>query len=538
MFKLTIMKRLLINFIMMLFLVGLFSSCKKTLDSEYTNPELPTTGSIGKLFTGMLLNNRIHSSYWDYYTFIMTVTAPYSQICAITPGSDMYVPNATYTASRWTDYYDGSIGSGTTSVDYRYSGPGIKSNYTEMQTAYDALSVDEQADQYVFLQAGKVILCDQTAQMVDLWGDIPFFNTNALNSTRTLSDASYDDAATIYDSLIVYLDQINTYFDTVTLSSNAQSTFTAQDMIYGGDITEWRRYANSLRLRLLMRISNYDESTAKTEVTAMLGDPDKYPLLDDNSYNAQLNQAPSTLISDIQGAIGLAPLAPSYLLDTVMVANSDPRTAVYWDKSASGDYAGFPITGSSTDYSNGTSKHTISTFDSSTFMYNYNVPGILFNAAETDFLKAEAYQRWGLGDASVPYYAGIEQSIAFYYGINQARKLSSGSWAVLSSPSSTDISAYEAMSSVAYTGTSAEKLEKIYNQKWEHFFILQSQQAWAEYRRTGYPKLKFYDNVSSDGENPPNRLLYPSEQALYNADNYSKVSAKDTRDTKIFWDVN
>lgn len=531
------MKRIFINTATILILLGLFSSCKKTLDNNFTDPELPTTGSVGALFTGMLLNNRIHSSYWDYYTFIMTITAPYSQMCAISPGSQMYIPNASYTDSRWSDYYDGSIGSGTTSVDYRYSGPGIMSNYSEMKTAYEALTPEEQADQYIFLQVGKVIVCDQTAQMIDLWGDLPYFQSNSINTNRTIVAAPFDDAATIYDTLISNLKGLNSYFDTVKLSSNAQSSLTAQDLVCQGKLSKWRMYANSLRLRLLMRISNVNESFAKTEVTEMLGDPATYPLLDDNANNVQLNQDPSTLESDIEGSLGLAPFAPAYLLDSIMLPNEDPRLPVYWDTVAGGKYVGFPISGTATDYTNARNNHSVSTFDSSTFMYNYNVPGILFNAAETDFLEAEAYERWGLGDASVPYYAGITNSINFYYGINASRKLKSGSWPVLTAPTSAEISAYKAMAAISYTGTTAQKLAKIYTQKWEHFFILQAQQAWAEYRRTGYPQLKFYDNTSSDGENPPQRLLYPSSEALYNAENYSKVSAKDLRTTKIFWDV-
>ena len=71
-----------------------------------------------------------------------------------------------------------------------------------MQTTYAALSATEQAKQYVFLQCAKVILYDQTAQMVDLWGDIPFSKANSLNTaTRTVIDAPFDDAAAIYDTL-------------------------------------------------------------------------------------------------------------------------------------------------------------------------------------------------------------------------------------------------------------------------------------------------------------------------------------------------
>ncbi|PZP48859.1 MAG: hypothetical protein DI598_09245 [Pseudopedobacter saltans] len=449
----------------------------------------------------------------------------------------MYIPNATYTSSRWADYYDGSVSS--SSPDYNYSGPGIKSNYTEMLTTYAALSSADQANNYVFLQLGKVILSDQTSQMVDLWGDIPFFKSNSLNSSRTISDAPYDNAETVYDSIIGYLKDVNAYLDTVNLSSVVATSLAKQDLIYGGNLTKWRMYANSLRLRLLMRISNYNESMAKTEVTTMLNDPSTYPLINDNADNAQFNQSPSTIQSSLSGAISLAPYAPAYLLDTVMNLNNDPRIPVYWDANASGQYVGFSSSSTAADYSTAVSNRSLATIDSATFIYNYNLPGILFNAAETDFLIAEAYERWGLGDASVPYYAGIDQSIAFYYKINQTRILSSGSWPVLASPSAASISSFKGKSAVLYSGTTTQKLTKIYTQKWAHFFILQAQQAWAEYRRTGYPVLNFYVNTgSANAINPPSRLLYPSEQSLYNNANYLQVASKDTRSGKVFWDVN
>jgi len=90
----------------------------------------------------------------------------------------------------------------------------------------------------------------------------------------------------------------------------------------------------------------------------------------------------------------------------------------------------------------------------------------------------------------------------------------------------------------AYTGTSTEKLEKIYTQKWLHFGFLQSIQAWSEYRRTGYPALNFANATQVGYETPPTRLLYPSDESSYNSNNYEAVRAKDTRSTKVFWDVN
>ena len=538
------MKRLLINIAIFSFLAGIFGSCKKTLDSQFYNPDQPTTASMGGLLTGMEFNNRIHSSYYDYYTFIMSVTAPFSQMVAVPPGTDMYTPNLGYIAPRWTDYYAGSgIG------DYNYSGPGIMSNFREMQTAYAALAPAEQAEQYIFLQAANVIVCDQTAQMIDLFGDIPFFQANSLNITREAVNAPFDDAATIYDTLINNLDQLNNYFATTTLSSSAQQSFTTQDKIYGGNMDNWRRYANSLRLRLLMRISNVNPTAAQTKITAMLNNPNTYPLITDNSQNALLNQSPTTLISDIQGAIssqGPYSLAPAYLLDTIMKANGDPRLSVYWDLDSIGGYAGISAFASSSQFALGISNHTVSPYDSATFIYNYAVPGVLFTAAETDFLVAEADVRWGLGDGGAnAYYNGITQSINFYYGLNQTRSLKpgSGNWSIQPTPSADSIARYEAQPAIAFASSTQEKLAQIYTQKWESFFILQAQQAWAEYRRTGYPKLNFY-NYSSvpSGKNalPPNRLLYPAAETEYNTYyiNDKTLQAKDTWNTKIFWDVN
>lgn len=523
------MKRFLINIALTVTVAVSLGSCSKKIESDYLNPELTTTGSMGKLLTGMYLNPRIHPSYYDYATFILPTTAAFSQLTALAPAAQMYIPSINYNESRWVHYYDGSNG-----TDYNYNGPGIMSSYREMQTTYAALSATEQANQLVFLQCAKVILYDQTAQMVDLWGDIPFFNAGSLNTPgRSIGYAAFDNAAVVYDTLINGLKTLNTYFATAALSAETKASLTKQDILLNGDLTLWRRYTNSLRLRLLMRTSYVNEDRAKAEVTAMLADPSTYPMITDNTYNVQLNESPTTLKSDLLDAFTGSPYAPSYLLDTLMVANSDPRTAVMWDSVATKPYKGFPYNGTTSQYDGG----GFATYDSATFMYNYNIPGVLYTAAEVSFLTAEANERWGAGAtaAATAYANGIRQSIAFYYGINQTKNLRSGSWASLPSPSAAAVNAY--ISNVAYTGTSAQKLVKIATQNWINFFVLQGGQAWAEYRRTKLPVLSFATATSGAATQPPTRLLYPSTEQVYNPANYAAVSAKDTRTTKVFWDV-
>jgi len=525
------MKKLFINASLLVLLVAGFSSCKQRIEDDYNNPEKTTVGNPGKLFTGMFLNERIHPSYWDYYTYIMSITAPYSGLATILPGSTMYMTSTSYTDNRWRDYYNGTEG-----TDYNYNGPGILNNYREMQTAFNLLSTEEQAKQLVYLKLAEVIVYDQTAQMIDVYGDIPFTKANSLNSSnRTIEFAAYDDAKSLYDTLITNLDKINTYLTTATVAATEAGNLRIYDRVYAGDLTMWRRYANSLRLRLLMRISNVNEGTAKTEVTTMLSNPNTYPLISANAQDALVWNSPTNLKSDLLDVFSGFRWAPKYLID-FMTTNSDPRTEAFWDADTTNGFKGFPYNGTENDYTNG----GYASYDSATFFYNYNLPGVLFTAAEVSFLQAEAYERWGLGTSSSAYNTGISQSVEFFYMLNQKASIRTGAptkWTTLVTPSAADIAFYYNSSNIALNGTPAQNLVKIYTQKWENFFVMQAPQAWAEYRRTGYPQIPM---VTSTGvqANPPVRFLYPSNEALYNTTNYNAVRSKDTRDTKIFWDVN
>jgi hypothetical protein len=532
------MKRFIIFATATVFLVGSFSSCKKQIASDFPNPDAVSTGSLPKLMTGMMINARMRPNYWDMYTWVLRGPGEYSQFTAVSPTAQMYVPNTGYVGSRWDDYYSGSSPSNVSgsSPDYDYNGPGIISNWRSIQSTYAALTPAEQAQQQVFMNIAKVILCDQTAQVVDIWGDIPFFKAGSLTADGTITYAPYDKANVIYDTLIANLDQLNTYFDTATLVTNIATQLSTADLINAGSLVAWQRYANSLRLRLLMRISYYDQATAQAGVTAMLSNPAQYPMVTSNAQNIQLNMSPATLVSNVLSAMNSSPYAPAYILDTLMEGNGDPRTTVFWDSVRNQSYNGFPATGGSAAYSAG----GFATYDSATFMYNYNIPGVLITAAEVSFLTAEANQRWGVGSvpAATAYANGITQSIEFYYNLNATRVDQSGySAATLTPPTGAAVTAFINSPGIIYAGSQQQKLALIATQNWLNYFVLQSGQAWAEIRRTGYPKLFFPAATYANGTQPPMRVLYPSEEQLYNP-NYASVSSEDQYSTKIFWDVN
>lgn len=533
------MKKIFVNIALVCSMAGLFSSCAKKIEESYSNPEKISEGSLSKLLSGMYLNKRIHPTYTDYFTFLMPAMANYTQLVAVAPGNNMYVPNPSYLEGRWTDFYSGVRANDGDAPDYNYNGPGIMSNYREMQTTLSLLPAADQERNQVFLKCAEVLVYDQAAQMIDLWGDIPFTNSNGLNTPgRTATNAPYDDAKTLYTKFIADLKALNTYFDTANVETDVKSELATADVVLKGDLTAWQRYANSLRLRLLMRISNSDAS-AQAEITAMLSAPTTYPLITSNEQNVLFQEKPTAVRSDLVDPFRTYGFAPEYLINTLQEANGDPRLHVMWDEDDKNGYKGFPWNGSVGDYDDVNRLYAV--FDTATFTYNDNLPGVIITASEVSFLKAEAFERFGGGDAATEYNNGIRQSIAFYYGINQSAIKRQGqddfNRAPLASPAAADIDAFLAKAAIAYTGSSTEKLAKIYTQKWEHFFVMQSGQAWAELRRTGYPDLKFPNVSNSSAPTPPKRLLYPTNEALYNSAEYSKVASKDKRDTPIFWDA-
>jgi hypothetical protein len=138
-------------------------------------------------------------------------------------------------------------------------------------------------------------------------------------------------------------------------------------------------------------------------------------------------------------------------------------------------------------------------------------------------------------DAQAAYETAVKQSVAFYYYLNS---LNTTGGAVLAPPTLEEVNTFVDASTIAYTGGTTAKLALIWTQKWLHLGFLQSTQAWAEYRRTNYPQLTFPSATLSGYERPPLRLVYPSNEKSYNTENYQAVQPADTRDTRIFWDVN
>lgn len=497
--------------------------CKKsTIDSQYYNPDKSITASVPTLYAGLFNNTYVIPKYWNLYTLLIPVEGEYSQSSGYTSVGKMYEQPVNYTANQWDNYYTTVVG-----------------QYREIQKNYNNITdAAAKAGSRIFVETASIFYYDQTAQMVDLYGDIPFTNAGGLNATGTIIRASYDSAASIYTFILNDLDRINTYLDTVQLSSLYQGQLTKYDYVNGGSITQWRKYANTLRMRLAMRISYYNEATAKSIVMNMLNNATQYPMVTTVSDAIQINLKGNMISTsnDMRNGFGVNPYGSGYMIDSLMLPNSDPRLPFYFTKNVNGVYHGISNTLTESVVTAGQTAGTFSRFDSTTFTENNNFPGIILDAAESNFLMAEAYARWGsIANATTAYERGIRQSIAFYSNIN-----ANSSYTVnkKSAPTEASIVAYLANPNVALTSSLSGNLNKIATQKWLDFNVMQANQSWVEYRRTKLPALYFpVDNVSVAAKNPPNRFLYPSSESTYNAANYAAVASKDNITTKVFWDV-
>lgn len=526
------MKKILITIITLATVFSTLVGCKKQLEEKFQNPDATEKASISAFFADLLNNDRVRPSYWHYRTFILSNQAIYTQTASFIPSNGMYQAADNYSYDYWTDFY----------------APGVLGIYRSMEKAYTALPEAEQPNAKIIIQAAKVVLYDEASKLIDNFGDIPFSEAGSLPSTNGIKLPKFDEQKQLYYQFITDLKEINTYFE----QAKSTAEFSKYDILNKGDITKWRKYTNSLRLRLLMRISNVDEAKARTEILEMLNNPAQYPLVDGNNEgNYNPNGADILLepLTNNTGTLRQALIegpnhyATDHMLNKVMLPSKDPRIPVFYDKFgktvnkvfvANKEYKAMPITFTSLEMEQNFELYSI--LDSTTFADNKKLPGIVFSASETNFIKAEAQLRWGSAAlAKEAYNTAVKQSVSFYYYLNGTNDLTLKKE---TKPVESIINDFVDKSSISLTGSTTKDLELILTQKWLHYGFLQAQQAWAELRRTGYPVLTFPVAGLVNFANPPLRLNYPSEETANNSQNYEAVKGKDTRTTKIFWDVN
>ena len=527
------MKKVFLTFFAVLsFSAILLNSCKESeLEDLYPDPAKSSTATVDNFFTGILqqANEVVMPWYWRLFVVEQPTLGHYTQTMGWLNGKDQYIPSTSAMDWRWDTYYNGTM-----------------TQFRELEKLYGKMDENTKKDYRIFYLASKIFFYDQTEQVVDLYGDIPWTEAGKIRETGDLTTSlpKYDSAETIYNSMIDDLKSMGDELSTIQIPGFYANLFKGKDYLNNGDLNLWKKYCNSLRLRMLMRISDVNSSKAKAGITEILSNGTKYPVIDNNAENIMLDAGGPDLFattSSKNGGIrsametwGQYDIAP-YAMVKYLADNNDPRLPVIFDANKKGEYVGLNPLDNESVQNQKLVDGLVSRYDTSTYTRNDYFPGFVISAAEVSFIKAEAYQK-GLasgGDAKTAYETGIKQSVEFYYNVNSTGVFR----AALTRPTEAQLSVYLAGAAIAWD-TNSDKIGLIASQKWVNSGLGGMPQTWAELRRLDKPVLTFFKDNSSQQTVPPVRWLYPNSEKKLNADNYSAVSAKDNLNTKIFWDKN
>ncbi|MBC3784246.1 SusD/RagB family nutrient-binding outer membrane lipoprotein [Spirosoma utsteinense] len=346
------------------------------------------------------------------------------------------------------------------------------------------------------------------SQLTDVYGDIPY--KEALLGTQGTVYPKYDAQKDVYAGLVAELKGASELINTKAVNADG-------DILFKGDMSKWKKFANSLSLRLLNRmLGKADSPNAKTEMERILSDPAKYPVMASNADNVQLMYlaaAPNNNPLNQNRKTRDDHRVSKTLVDKLKSLN-DPRLAVYAKKAESGgDYVGVPNGLGNVDAGNLGLARTSKIGD---YFVAATTPGMLMSFAELNFIKAEAALKGvtAAGDAAKAYEEGIKASMT-QFGLTVPAD-------------------YLTVNKLA-TGDAART--QVLEQKWLALFG-QEIEAWTEYRRTGIPALKVPTQNYNAGM-IPTRLPYPSSEENLNGPNFKAALAAmggaNTMQTKLWW---
>lgn len=379
---------------------------------------------------------------------------------------DRYTPRAGIPTAIWENFYAGTL--------------------------QDLLRVKEMAEESQddnLWAVAEIMSVYDFMMLTDLFGDVPY--SEALRLEEDVQNPKYDAQADIYPDLLRRLGEAVGRIDT-----SADVAFADGDLIYEGDMEGWASFANSLRLRIAIRMA--DTPKAGEAATAFAAAWGTGQIIDEVSEQADLDWAGSQPAQNpifeqivLGGRPGDFRLSRA-LVDT-LTSLADPRLAVFAQPAATdGEFRGLP--NGLTPAQVGEPFNTSGSYSTiGSYFLRAETPSVLMSAAEVLLLGAEAAERGWIGGSAVELYeAGIAASFE-QYGVSGA-------------------AAYADQASVAYGG-----LEDIWLQKWIALFMA-GPEAFNEFRRTGTPNLTLSANAST--ETFPARIPYPQEEALYNPQNF------------------
>ena len=457
---------------------------------------------------------QISGSRYDNWRTNLIYSSTMIQHFAALPGywsGDKYFYNSSYSAAMWDRIY-----------------PNVARNIEDLllQTSEDP----EQSNMHHIAQIMRVVMYHR---MTDLYGDIPYSEAGK-GFIEGITQPKYDAQREIYADMLAKLEAAAAGLNPGSL------TYGNSDLMYQGDVGQWRKFANSMMLRLGMRMSKVDPGAAQSWVQkAVAGGT-----MDSNDDIAYVPHNDPSGWQNGNGQVFQAdgnPRMSKFFVDW-MVAHGDPRLEVYGMIPVAGaDPVGLPngktTGGADPDHGIANDPSWVSC-DSGAEPCEMDVymrpnpmitgrddPMFFMTYAEVELLKAEAAVRgWHGGDPATHYANGVRAAMEYLVMYDPNAAIADA-----------DIDAYLA----ANPYNSATGMKQINEQIWAAT-LLNEYEGYANWRRTGYPELTpvvFPGNVT--GGTIPRRMRYREAEAVANPENYSAAVSRQGPDeftTRMWWD--
>lgn len=457
-----------IKFIIIVSILFVINGCTNDFEEINTNPNQPESVSSDLILSTVISNtvNRNALIGWNNGNIVSQLTAKINFT-----GFDRYDWGSE--TGIWNNYY-GNLPEITKILE-------ISRDENTKNTSYEGIALILKSWIY--------------SSLTDNWGSIPYSEA-IKGETENNFTPVYDNQEDIYNGILA---DLKTAEELLALGQ----PILGGDLLFDGNFTNWRKLANSLQLRYLLRISNRRDVSSEMQQIVNSG-----MIFESNADNAVMEYPANTQIDSwpiSNGRIGgFDEHRLSLTSENVLKQFDDNRLFAWFQPTDSKNDDPNLITG----MPNGLSEDNASTYNggannvsrlNQAFFWesSNSVKAPLMKYDELQFILAEATQKGFIaGDAKTYYENGVKASFE-YWNVNQ------------------DMTIYLTQNGVAYDGT----LETIMTQKWLSSFLV-GLEAWYDYRRTGLPSfiIPGSDNVNNDIV--PVRFLYPDQEQTLNTENY------------------
>lgn len=458
-------------------------SCTKNFEEINTDPN-----RVDRISPGTLLNPIIYEMAAfntlradDFTNDLMQVMIPFP---SATPGIHRY------------DVGD-AAGNSTWNTSYRWL-----INIKEMRKA----AILQQDPTYEAI--AMVLNAWVYSNLTDCFGDVPM--TEAVQGDSGIFRPRFDKQSDIYPKLIIELDSANS-----KLALNKAMVF-GTEILYNNSIANWRKFCNSLRMRLLLRVSKRAEMDSWTRLAEMVNNVAKYPVFTNNNEAAVLKiTGVIPNVSPWGRAIDFTTFraAASFFVDSLNALN-DPRRAKWLSQARDLTNVNIGYKGIPAGYAGNENQFQYLPSNFLVVLATAPMTSIIMTYAEVEFIKAELAQRGVIAtDAKTHYEKGVKASVEQWGATLPAD--------YFTNPSAT------------YDGT----LEKIMLQKYYALFFNDYQQ-WFEFRRTGLPAIPPNDGMLNN-KIVPVRFRYPVPVQISNETNYDEAvgwMGGDNINIKVWWE--